>query len=125
MIGELCSLQLVAKNNFKCDVFASCTNNILRKFYSKVASPNSAGINAFARSWDSDFNFCCPPVKYITHVIQHLNRVAAQGVLIVPVWPRITIDGKHLLAMFYKHCMFRPVFRKGQFCDKNLFEILR
>ena len=70
-------------------------------------------------------------MKYITHVIQHLNRVAAQGVLIVPVWPaavfwpRITIDGKHLLAMFYKHSMFRPVFRKGQFCDKNLFEILR
>ena len=58
MIGELSSLQLVAKNNLKCDVFASCTNNRLRNFCSKVASPNSAGINAFAQSLDSDFNFC-------------------------------------------------------------------
>jgi hypothetical protein len=125
---SLNTLQIVAKNTFTCDVFASCTNNRFRKFYSKVAAPHSAGINAFAQNWEQDFNFCCPPVKYITHVIQHLNRTSAQGVLIVPMWqgavfwPRLTIDGKHLLSMFFKHSIFRPVFRKGEFCDKNLFD---
>ena len=49
-------------------------------------APHSAGIDAFAQKWSLDFNYCCPPVKYITHVIQHLNRVAAQGVLVVPMW---------------------------------------
>ena len=118
----------MSKASISCDNFASCTNNRCRKFYSKVAAPYSSGIDAFSQDWSKDFNFCCPPVKYISYVIQHLNRTAAQGVIVVPIWPgavfwpRLTIDGKHLFSMFYKHYVFRPTFRKGEFCDSNLFD---
>ena len=48
---SLNTLQIVSKNTFTCDVFASCTKNRFRKFYSKVVSPSSSGINAFGQNW--------------------------------------------------------------------------
>ena len=122
------TIQLLAEEQITCDVFANSSNARTQKFYSKVASPNSSGINAFSQSWSDDFNFCCPPVKYINDVIQHLKRQPAKGILIVPLWPfrsfwtRITSGGAHLLDMFHKHVIFQPTFRKGKFCEVNLFD---
>jgi hypothetical protein len=125
---SLNALQLIAKCSITCDTFAYSTNNRCRKYYSKIASPNSAGIDAFAQDWSVDFIFCCPPVKLIPDVLQHLKRSHCQGLLVIPLWPgavfwpRVTVDGKHLISMFYKHHIFRASFRKGAFCDKNLFD---
>ena len=52
-------LQSLAKTIVTCAVFASSTNKKCRKFYSKVASPGSSGINAFSQSWSLDYNWCC------------------------------------------------------------------
>ena len=121
-------MQTISRGKLSCDLFASSTNNRLKKYYSKIASPNCAGINAFAQDWSKDFNYCCPPVKLIPDVIQHLKINGSHGILVVPwwpgaiFWPLLTLDGCHLHTMFYKFHIFRPTFRKGEFCDSNLFD---
>ena len=121
------TLQHIASASVTCDCFASSTNRRCEKYYSKFASPHCSGINAFSQVWADDFNFCCPPVKEIAFVIQHLLSTPAQGILVVPMWPgsiywpRLTVDGRHFLPMFYRFHVFRTNFIKGRFCDKNIF----
>ena len=124
---SLMILQHIAGATFTSDCFASSTNARCSKFYSKVASPHCSAINAFSQDWSDDFNLCCPPVSSIAFVIKHLEARPAQGILIIPLWPGssfwplITKDGVHLRSMFFKHHIFRTVFRMGVYCNKNVF----
>jgi hypothetical protein len=116
-------LQTFAGSQVTCDVFAYNTNARVCKFYSKIQSPGCSGINAFAMDWSKDFNWVCPPVKEIVHVIRHIFKQDCSGILVVPNWPtslfwsKITTDGKHLFPSFIKHIHFKPYLFKGSDCD--------
>ena len=45
-------LQYIASASFTCDCFATASNARTKKFYSKVASPHCAAINAFTQALD-------------------------------------------------------------------------
>ena len=54
---------------FDCDVFASDINHRCPKFFTKFASPGSAGIDAFAQDWSRDFLWVNPPFGAIGRVL--------------------------------------------------------
>ena len=118
---------MLAKRTFTLDCFAYATNAKCQKFYSKVPSPHSAGINAFQQDWSQEFNYVCPPVKMIINTIQHILVNPSQGVLVVPYWPSncfwtiLTTDGTHLLEIFYRHHIFYPRLIHGDLCEPTFF----
>ena len=122
------AIEKLTNANFTCDAFASADNARCVKFYSKVACPKTSGINAFLQDWTADFTLCCPPVKLIPEVVQHIRSQPCQGVLLLPrwpvasIWPLITQDGSHFLEIFFQYHEFFPVYQKGKFCDQNLFD---
>ena len=99
----------------------------MSKFYSKVPSVGSSGINAFAQDWRFDVNFICPPVKLIPAVIHHLSIQQCRGVLVIPewrtaiFWPLITTDGIHYLESVQKIHRFLPDFHCQYLSNHSVF----
>ena len=122
-------IQELSPQEFTLDVFANCTNKQVHKFFSKVASPGSAGINAFMQDWSDDFVYACPPVKLVIETFRHIVKTGCKGVLVVPNWPRnvfwpvITQDGRHISEVFTRFWRFRPQLKIGRWCDESLFKI--
>ena len=121
------ALELLNGAKFTCDVFAHSSNNRVTKFYSKVPSLGSSGINAFAQDWCLDEIFICPPVKMIPAVILQLVSQACCGVLVVPewktsiFWPLITEDGIHYLDFVQKIHKFSPAFKEENDSSHTVF----
>ena len=115
-------LQDLSPVKFTVDTFANCTNKKCPKFYSKVPSPGSSGVNCFMYDWGNEYVYCCPPVKLVPDVIRHISTVPCMGVLVVPYWktdkfwPLITLDGAHLSAIFTSFRRFKPTVRTGKWC---------
>ena len=115
-------LQDLSPTKFTLDTFANCTNKKCPKFYSKVPSPGSSGVNCFMYDWGNEYVYCCPPVKLVPDVIRHISTVPCMGVLVVPYWktdkfwPLITLDGAHLSAIFTSFRRFKPTVRTGKWC---------
>ena len=120
-------LQEIENCKFTLDAFASCTNKKVAKFYSKVACPGSAGVNAFLFDWSQDYVYANPPVNLIIDVLKHIQENKCRGVLIVPnwkanvFWPMITCDGKHLLNYFTSFRLIKPTFNVGEYCENSIF----
>ena len=115
---------------FTLDAMANCTNKKCRKFYSKVASPGSSGVNCFMFDWKDEYVYCCPPVKLVTDVICHMKTVPCKGLLVIPnwktdkFWPFITFDGAHLSSVFTKFRRFKPTIKTGRWCSpQSYFEL--
>ena len=121
------AIQIINGSRFTCDVFASSSTNKVSKFYSKVPSVGSSGINAFAQDWRFDVNFVCPPVKLIPAVIHHLSMQQCQGVLVIPewrtaiFWPLITTDGVHYIETIQKIHRFAPDFHCQYLSSHSVF----
>ena len=121
-------LEMLSPRKFSLDAFANCTNKHVAKFYSKVISPGSAGVNAMMQNWSEDYTYACPPVKMVIEVFRYIKKIPCCGVLVVPLWPTnmfwpvITIDGAHLQPEFTSFRRFRPTVRVGKFCDKSYFK---
>ena len=119
-------IQDMAGQQVTCDVFSNSTNNWVPKFYSKIPSPGTSGINAFAMDWSGDFNYVCPPVKEIISVIRHILLNPCQGILVVPKWKsamfwlKLTLDGKTFLPIFRNVVEFKPYLVKGELCTYNV-----
>ena len=120
-------LEKLSPRKFTLDAFANCTNKQVDKFYSKVASPGTAGVNAFMQNWSEDYAFVCPPVKLVIEVYRYIQTVPCCGVLVIPFWPKntfwpvLTVDGAHLQTEFKSFRKFQPSVRTGQFCEKSYF----
>ena len=120
-------LEELSPSKFTVDTFANCTNKKCTKFYSKVPSPGSSGVNCFMYDWSNEYVYCCPPVKLVTDVVRHVTAVPCQGVLIVPMWktdkfwPFITWDGAHLNSIFTSFRRFKPTIKTGNWCSKQNF----
>ena len=113
-------LQELSATKFTVDTFANCTNKKCPKFYSKVPSPGSSGVNCFMFDWSNEYVYCCPPVKLVTDVVRHIIAVPCMGVLIVPnwkrdkFWPFVTWDGAHLRSLFTSFRRFKPTIMTGK-----------
>ena len=120
-------LENIFRVKFTCDVFANGTNKKTQKFYSKVAAPGSAGVNAFIQNWSSDFCFVCPPVKLVIDTYRYIQSVPCRGVLVIPrwernnFWPVITVDGIHFQSEFRKMYEFHPKIITGETSPNSAF----
>lgn len=63
------------------DVFASKHAAKLPKFW----TPRH---NAFKQDWSNDILWMCPPPSKLEQVVEHIFLDQAQGILLVPVWPK-------------------------------------
>lgn len=86
-----------------CDLFASSSSTHCPRFYSLHYCPGTAGINAFAYSWNQDNAWAHPPVRIIGRVWRTLAAtLVAAATLVVPLWysapwwRMIAPDGVHL-----------------------------
>lgn len=73
------------------DLFASELNvqPFCRTFFSKFHSPNSSGVNAFARNW-GQLGLCWanPPFAIIGRVLRHARETRCCIIIILPYWER-------------------------------------
>ena len=84
------------------DTMASSTNTVCQRFYSKLDSLNSCGIDFFSQSLDCrEFYFVFPPVSLAIQVLRFSESQKSQGVFIIPLWPTsvwynsLFFDGNH------------------------------
>ena len=70
------------------DCFASSSNTICGKFFSKIPQIGSSGVNFFVQDLKvHEIYFCCPPTKLVGHTWHHLlNHKGITAILICPVW---------------------------------------
>ena len=85
------------------------------------------GIDAFARCWEGDFNWLCPPVKAIPATISHACKQRAKGTLVVPFWPTsyfwplIFADGSHAAPFVRSSVRFYGRYVMGNILDTCVF----
>lgn len=86
------------------DRFAADYNTQLSRFNSRYAVPGCEAVDAFTVHWGSEFNWWCPPLGLVPRVLGHAKSCAAQGTLVVPLWPSAPFwpllcpDGKNFAA---------------------------
>jgi hypothetical protein len=103
---------------FTKDLFASHTSTQLPAYYSRHATPDSAGINAFAHSWDG-LCWAHPPYSLVGKVVRHAQREGARLGLLVPLWKgarwwhELVLPGSTHFAPFVQSCELLPA-RQGQ-----------
>ena len=68
------------------DRFADCNNKKVDKFNSKMWSPLTSGVDAFAFDWKGENNWLVPPIYLVGRCINYLIASGASGTLIVPYW---------------------------------------
>ena len=113
-------LKSVLKNFPKVtfDAMASSTNTICEKFYSKLPSLNSCGVDIFSQSLDcAQFFFVFPPVSLGLQVLRFLESQKCKGLFIIPLWPTSNwfnaffYDGRHCYNWVRKLLVFSPNFK--------------
>ena len=101
------------------DWFAAGYNSQLDRFNSHYAVPGTEAVDAFTVHWGGENNWWCPPLCLVPRVLRHARACAAQGTLIVPLWPSapfwplLCLNGCELAA-FVVDLMGLPLF-KGLF----------
>ena len=100
------------------DAMASSTNTICQKFYSKLPSLNSCGVDIFSQSLDcEEFFFVFPPVSLGVQVLRFLESQKCKGLFIIPLWPTsvwfnaLFYDGRHCYNWVQKLLFFSPNFK--------------
>ena len=95
------------------DAMASSTNTVCQRFYSKLDSLNSCGIDLFCE----EFYFVFPPVSLAIQILRFLESQKSQGVFIIPLWPTsvwynsLFFDGTHCFDWVRKLLVFTPNFK--------------
>ena len=100
------------------DAMASSTNAICQKFYSKLPSLNSCGVDLFSQSLDcAEFYFVFPPVSMALQVLRFLESQKTKGLFILPLWSTSNwfnaffFDGSHCYNWVRKLLVFHPNFK--------------
>jgi hypothetical protein len=101
---------------FTFDLFAAAHNCRTPRFFSWLACPDAAGVNAFSHSWAAlGLCWCFPPYPLITRALDRLLAERVKACLVVPAlpgacyWPRLVRPGhSHLFAAFVHDCVFYP-----------------
>jgi hypothetical protein len=86
------------------DAFASSSNAVCPRFFSKVPQQGGQAVDFFAQQLQQDETyFCCPPLKEAGHMIRRLRRFAGIKALVVlpawtgcPFWSLLRQDGRFI-----------------------------
>jgi hypothetical protein len=98
--------QLEYGRQFTTDLFATDENAKCDRFFTYSFCERAAGIDAFARSWESECAYVAPPVSLAVQVIKKISMTKMSGVLLIPFWkgarfwPKAFPDGAHLASIF-------------------------
>jgi site-specific DNA-cytosine methylase len=82
------------------DCFASSTNKLTEKFFSKFWCQGTAGVDAFARSWRGEDCWLHPPRCLVGLVVRQLMTSRARGTVLVPLdrsevwWPLVAAGSR-------------------------------
>jgi hypothetical protein len=71
---------------FLVNLFATSENAKCGRFYSRSFESGSAGVDAFAKNWESECAYAAPPVTLVMRTIRKAALVDLSGVLIIPLW---------------------------------------
>ena len=69
------------------DLFASCINAQLSRYFSWRPDPNAVAIDAFNMQWENIQAYAFPPFSLIPCLLQKIRRHKARLLLIAPIWP--------------------------------------
>ena len=69
------------------DRFATANNALCERYNSEYRDPNSEGVDAFARSWIGENNWCNPPWRLLADVVAKLREEGAAATVVAPYWP--------------------------------------
>ena len=111
---------------FDIDRFADDKNKKVGIFNSKYHCPGTAHVNAFTDNWKGKNNWLCPPVKYISATLRHLELCEAKGTLLVPCWtsacwwPLLYPDGKRLAPFIQDLLVLDPYY--VSYCNNKVFK---
>ena len=72
---------------FDADYFTSDRSYRMKPYYTRFASGESQGVDAFGVSWKRGRGFFHPPVGLLSRVVRKAKRERAKGVLVAPDWP--------------------------------------
>ena len=125
--------------NFEIDCFASFNNSKCLRYYSKFSwrwcprrekliEDESEGTNFFAQSLPQVNLWVFPPIHLVIPTLFHLEKFAAFGVFIVPMWkashywPYLCEDGVHF-NNFVQNCLiFSPRYISGEHIHNSVFQ---
>jgi len=68
------------------DLFATDLTTRCGRFFSRVATPNSSGVNAMAHDWTADNCWANPRFNLVGPVVQRIIQTAARVTLVAPHW---------------------------------------
>jgi hypothetical protein len=110
---------------FEIDLFASAHNALTPLFFSMLACPGTAGVNAFAHTWSGrGLCWCFPPYPLIRRALDRLIAECVTACLVVPAlkgapyWPCLLASGQpQVFAPFVHACLLFPT-QMGQSCIK-------
>ena len=81
----------VTGKSFSVYGFASGSNSKCARFFSKMFTPVTGGVDFFMQKISSEaFFWLFPLVNLICKIVEHLALLIATGVLLLPVWPKST-----------------------------------
>ena len=69
------------------DRFATANNKLCDRFNSEYRDPLSEGVDAFARSWKGENNWCNPPWRLLPQVVAKLRDEGTAATVVAPYWP--------------------------------------
>ena len=110
------------------DLFAHATNRKCSKFYSYGNAPYTAGVDAFAHSWDNELAWVCPPVYLAADALKKIEHSTMMAILVVPVWksaaywPLLFPDGETAVESCTSIQLFHPHVVRGRFCQNKLMQ---
>ena len=106
------------------DRFADCNNKKLAKFNSRMWSPMTSGVDAFAQDWAGENNWVVPPIYLVAKCINYMLSTRSTGTLIIPYWTSavywpllVNSDSsfKEFITAFKKLDNAKGVFERGSF----------
>lgn len=68
------------------DLCATAENTKCARFFSKQASPGSAGVDALLQDWRRENGWCNPPFNMLLPVVRKVIQQEASVTLVAPVW---------------------------------------
>lgn len=92
------------------DCFASQQNRQVPRYFSEYADPETAGVDAFARSiadWRAHNNWANPPWRLLSQLVHHLEVSGAACTVVAPYWRAQPWFGP-LLAITRRYVVWEP-----------------
>ena len=86
------------------DRFASFTTALLPRYNSRYWDPSAEAVDGLAQDWSNENNFCNPPWRMLSDVVEKIAREAVTATVIAPMW-----RGRHWCQELLKMSIRPPI----------------